>query len=118
MEIRRTPPDELDPELVEGWDRLTDEPELRGVEAHRWPDGTWQVSVWVAEFLTRDPLESMLDQSMTNALRAVPGVSRVAHVDREMWEARGTADGLALIEAAASAIDLLAEDARPFVYGD
>ena len=49
------------PDADEAWQRLTDEPDIRGVDAARIDEiGGWQVTVSVAEFLREDPLEAEL----------------------------------------------------------
>jgi len=116
--VQRLPDSEVDGE--EGWDRLTDEPEIRGVEAllsdsgGKWP---WQVTIWVAEFLREDPLQSELHQGLDRALRAVPGVLDVANEDTEVWVVAGTPTGDALVAAAAQVVDTLADRAREHIDG-
>jgi len=109
-EVERVAADEMDDELVEGWQRLTDEPDLRAVEAYRaqherWP---WQVTVAVAEFIREDPLETELRDGVVAALGSVPGVEGVHHEDREVWLVAGAPDGRALVAAVATFIDQLA----------
>jgi hypothetical protein len=44
------------PDVDEAWERLTDDPELRGVGTARIDEtGGWQVTVWVMEFVRQDP---------------------------------------------------------------
>ena len=112
-EIRRVPDDEVDGEAA--WERLTDDPDVRGVEAVKLGgvrEWTWQVGVFVAEFLRDDPLEDELRQGMDEALRAVPGVADVAEEDREVWIVDGDPSGEALARAAAAVVDRLAPRAR------
>jgi hypothetical protein len=111
--IQRMPEFEIDGN--ESWGRMTDEPELRGVEAVQ-VDDDWQVIVGVAEFLREEPLEGELRAGMDSALRAVPGVSHVAEEDREVWSVTGTVAGEALVRAAAAVVDALADRARDSVY--
>ncbi len=89
-DIERVPDDETD--AAEAWQRLTDDPEIRGIEVSRHPDAEgWQVYVWVAEFLREDPLEAEFRQRMNAALGAVEGVASVAEEDREVWFVTGAA---------------------------
>ncbi len=84
-EVGRTPDDEVDGD--EGWDRLTDKPDVRAVEAIRTENlapWRWSVVASVAEFVREDPLETEFRQRMAQALRAVPGVDDVAEGDREV----------------------------------
>lgn len=112
----RVPDDEVDG--VEGWHRLTDDPDVRGVEAVRPEDGgPWQVIAYVAEFLRVDPLEDELGAAMPDALRAVPGVTAVAQEDREVWMVTGNPSGEALVRAAATVVDGLAGRARAYIDG-
>ncbi len=111
--IIRLPNDETDGD--EGWERATDEPDLRNVEAHKSEDGRWQVTVWVAEFVREDPLERELREGIASALRAVPGVTAVAEEDREVWDVRGEPSGEALLLAASTVVDALADRARTYL---
>jgi len=113
--IVRVPDDEVDG--AEGSERMTDQPELRNVEAIR-EDTNWQVHVWVAEYVREEPLESELHDRMTTALQAVPGVTLVVQEDREVWSVDGTPAGDVLLQAAADVVDDLADRAAVFVYGE
>jgi hypothetical protein len=111
--VRRLPDEEVDG--AEGWERLTDEPEVRGVEATRhdvdsgW---TWSVGVSVMEFIREDPLESEIRNAMLAALVAVPRATAVAEEDREVWIVAGDPSGDALVRAAADVVDTFADRAR------
>jgi len=97
------------------WQRLTDEPDIRGVEVIRSKTtGPWQwsVTVWVMEFIREDPLESEIREAMAADLRAVPGVSRVTEEDREVWVVDGSPSGEMLTQAAAGVVDRFADRAR------
>ena len=99
----------------QGWQRLTDEPDIRAVEVIRsTTDGPWQWQVVVAvmEFLREDPLEAELREAMASALRAVPGVVRVSEEDREVWIVDGSPSGEKLTHAAARVVDDFAERTR------
>ena len=112
-EVRRVPADELDG--VEGWDRLSDDPEIRGVEAIRAEsNGPWQwsVTVWAMEIVRQDPLEATLQTAIEDQLRNVQGVTSVAHDDREVWIVDGSPSGEELARAAAIAVDGLEADIR------
>ena len=102
----------------EAWQRLTDEPEVRGVEAASYDileDPAWQVTVWVAEFLREDPFETELRRGMMAALRMVDGVAAVHEDDREVWLVTGTPSGHALVHASAQVVDALADRARAHI---
>src|SRR5207302_812263 len=107
----------MDDELAEAWERVTPEPDILGVEASRianaaWP---WQVSIYVAEFVRDDPLETDLRLAIGNALRGVPGVTNVMEEDREVWVLSGDPSGRALIESAGAALDRLADRTRAYL---
>lgn len=105
IEVRRVePPD--DEELLEQWTR-TDPGELSSVEALLPDDHPWQLILGMAEFVRVDPLETRMSEAVYDALLAVPGVTRVAREDTEVWLAWGTPDGGDLVRAAAAAIDPL-----------
>ena len=75
IEIKQTPP--LDEEILEQWVRVTDDEEIHGVCATRsanegWP---WQVSIYVAEFIRDEPLQSELHEAVSFALSEAPGVA-------------------------------------------
>jgi hypothetical protein len=107
-EVRRE-----DIEGDEAWQRLTDEPEIRGIEAIRNDDPAgWQVTVWAMEFVREEPLESTVRRVIGSALRAVPGVDGVAEEDREVWWITGAVSGEALTRSAAAAVDELADQLR------
>jgi hypothetical protein len=113
-EILPVPADETD--AAEAWERLTDEPDVRGVGAARPDDdGDWAVVVWVMEFVRDDPLEDELRQRIEAALADVGGAVTVEEEDRECWVVSGTASGPELIAAAAGVVDDLADRTRPFV---
>lgn len=114
-EMVRVPDDEVDGD--EAWERMTDQPELRNVEAIR-TEANWQVHVWVAEYVREEPLESELCDRMTQALQAVPGATRVIQEDREVWSVDGTPGGDRLLKAACRVVDDLADRAAIHVYGD
>lgn len=103
-----------DEELEEQWSRITDEPDLRGVEAAKSPDDDWRVTVWVAEFIREEPFESSLHNGVASAIRSVVGVTDVWHEDREQWVAEGTPSGRDLCVAVGAFLDAFAERARPF----
>jgi len=111
--VRRLPDEEVDG--AEGWERLTDEPEVRGVEATRHDvdnEWTWSVWVWVMEFIREDPLESEIRDAILAALFAVRRVTAVAEEDREVWIVAGEPSGEALVRAAADVVDAFADRAR------
>jgi hypothetical protein len=110
-DVRPVPPEEGDTD--EAWQRLTDEPEVRGVDAAWVAEiGGWQVSAWVMEFIRADPLETELRQRAVSALAAVDGVIDVGAYDQESWLVTGTPSGRALTEAVAQVVDDLADRAR------
>lgn len=119
MEARRVPDAEImDEEFDQSWTRLTDEPEVRGVNAERWRDEDtwpWQVTVWAMEFVREDPLETEIREKVAAAIRAVPGVRAVMEEDLEVWVIKGDPDGGALVNAVAKVIDALAPRIRAFV---
>ena len=89
---------------MESWERLTDDPDIRGVDASMITLGEqpyWSVGVAVAEFLRENPLEAELRQQMAAALPAVHGVESVWEEDREVWGVTGAPSGEALVRAAA-----------------
>jgi hypothetical protein len=97
------------------WQRLTDDPDIRGVEVIRSnANGPWQwsVTVSVMEFVREDPLETQFRGAMEAELRAVPGVARVSEEDREVWVVDGSPSGEELTRAAARVADRFAERTR------
>lgn len=97
---------------------MTDDPDVRGVETARIDEiGGWQVTVWVMEFVRRDPLEAQLRQRIGAALRAVVGVVTVDEQDREVWFVTGTPSGKDLTETAVRVVDELVSETRAFMRG-
>lgn len=118
IEIRPLPAAELDEGCAEGWERVTDDPDILGVSAIMITLGErpyWSVDVSVAEFLRQEPLEGELRQRMGRVLRAVPGADSVWEEDREVWGVTGTPSGADLVRAAAGVVDGLAAQARAHV---
>jgi hypothetical protein len=115
-DVRRVPNDEADGD--EGWQRLTDEPDVRGVESIRQGDldpWSWSVTVWAMEFVREEPLESDLRRTIGEAIGSVPGVAEVAEDDREVWAVSGSPAGDALTRAVAQAVDALADRTRSHI---
>jgi hypothetical protein len=110
-EIRLVPADESD--VDELWQRLTDEPDIRGIEA--WADSEfegWCVEVSAQEFIRHDPLGTELRRRMQAALSAVEGVTEVDQHDNESWLVNGRPSGQQLTRAAATVVDELADQLR------
>jgi hypothetical protein len=108
-EIRRTSIGDAE----EAWERVTDDPDLKGIDARQGSgESWWLVFVAVAEFLREEPLEGELRRRMAAALEAVPGVQSVDEEDREAWLVTGAPSGKALVEAAAAVVDDIAPRAR------
>ena len=106
--VRLTPMDE---ELEQEWSREVDD-EFRGISASRFRDGRWQVWVELANHLREEPLESEMRRAMESALTAVQGVTDLVEGDREIWDVNGSPSAEALIEAAATVVDALADRAH------
>lgn len=106
------------PGADEAWERVTDDPDVRGIEAVRIDEiGGWQVTVAAMEFVRDDPLETQMRLRMAAALRAVEGVVTADEEDREVWLVTGTAPGTELIETAARVVDELAGEIRAAMRG-
>jgi hypothetical protein len=114
--VRRVPADEND-DVDEAWQRLTDEPSVRGVEVLRDSERSpeWSVTVWAMEFVREGPLESELRRSVASALQSVAGVVGVVEEDREVWIVAGSPNGEALTRAVADAVDRLAPQIRTHI---
>jgi len=112
IQIERVQPQ--DEEIREEWARVTNEKDILGVCVARmssedWP---WHVSIYVAEFIRTEPLQSELFDSITAALTNVAGVTRVVHEDREVWVLQGEPAGEKLIHACSAALETLAPSLR------
>jgi hypothetical protein len=106
----------MDDVFDEAWQRFTDDPQVRGVEANRLRDfGEWSVFVCAMEFVREEPLESELRLGIGAALRGTPGVSQVAEEDREVWRVGGSPTGDALTRAVADAVDEFAPRVRAHI---
>jgi hypothetical protein len=117
-EIQQVPSAELREDAGEGWERLVDDADIRGISAYRIVLGQqpyWSVEVSLAEFLREEPLESELRRQMATALEAVPGAEVVDEEDRESWFVSGSPSGEALVRAAGQVVDQLAARARAYL---
>lgn len=111
---RRLSESEREIEVEEEWIRATDEPQIRGVGAHKRVGMDWRITIWAAEFVRREPLVSELRGAVASALLRVEGVVGVEHEDTEQWIAYGNPRGEELVIAAAAAVDGLADQAREY----
>jgi hypothetical protein len=104
----------MDSEILEEWRRVTEDTDILGVSASKSadPKWKWRVSIAVAEFVRKEPLESRLVDRITESLKKVKGAKAVAHEDREVWLIEGDVDGKALVCSASSALDSLAPQLR------
>jgi hypothetical protein len=112
IEVKKVKP--ADDEILEEWERVTDEPDVLGVEVARTKQArwTWQVFIHAAEFVRGGTAEARLEKAVTAALRGVPGVKAVIREDREVWRLEGTPKGEEVVRACATAIDALAPEIR------
>ncbi len=102
----------------ESWERVTSEPDVRGVGADRIEfAGGWNVTVAVMEFVREGPLESELRRRVAAALLSVDGVESAGEMDREVWFVTGAPSGEALVRAVAAVVDGLAGQARAYAGG-
>ena len=109
-EVQRIEPDYEG--IAEEWERLTDEPEIRGVVSSNHVDD-WVIDVYVQQiYPTDDPLGVELRQRVQGALRTVDGVINVYERDSDSWGVTGTPSGEALTRAAAQIVDDLADRLR------
>ena len=99
------------PDDVQTWSRFVGDG-VRGVSVGTPGDGTWNVSVSVAEFLRADPLEAEMRSLVMQAIRGVPGVDDAYEEDREVWVVIGNPAGEELLSAVGDAVDALAPRAR------
>src|ERR1700733_6798065 len=121
MPVQIVPLPDDDEHYDEGWERVTDEFELYGVDASKLADKPWwQVTVAAAEFISaRLPAEFQTEfrDRIATVLMSVTGVDRVDEEDREVWLVTGQApSALALIEAVAPVLDDMAPRLRPHIY--
>jgi hypothetical protein len=115
--VRHLPPDDVDGE--EDWERLTDEPDVRGVEATRGrdPEWPWSVGVYAMESVRDELLEGDVRHAMIVELWSVPGVTGVLDQDREVWIVGGEPSGDDLLGAAAKVVDAFADRIRVYQAG-
>ncbi len=100
--------------VLEEWMRVTDEQQIRGVVAARLAGRKklWEVTIGAAEQVRGEPLETKLFTAITKALRAMPGVTKVVHEDREVWLVTGNVTGEQLVRACAEQLDRLADEMK------
>lgn len=120
-EIRRVEPLD-DPEAdIEEWTRVTEDPDVRGVDVsllRHGGDWPWQIFVSAAEFVRDEPLESEFRRRINDAIRGTAGVSETIEEDREIWLAAGSPDGADLTRSVAEAIDSMAQQIQAATEGD
>ena len=90
------------------WSQFTDADDVRRVHVSFDPDANWQFEIFipVAEFIRDEPLESEFRARIDRAIR-ISGIADVAEEDRELWLARGQADGAAIARSVAAALDAI-----------
>ena len=98
-----------EPHGVVTWSQFNDAEDVRRVHVSFHPDANWQweISIPVAEFIRDEPLESDFRARVDRALR-ITGIADVAEEDRELWLARGPADGAAIARSVAAVLDAMA----------
>ena len=89
------------------WVSITPDDDVYGVTVEYFGGGEWQVWVVPAEFVRAEPLESELQDGITEALDAVEDVDTVVNEDREIWLVQGKTTGPNLVKAAASVVTRL-----------
>jgi hypothetical protein len=112
-EVEQSEP--LDSAISGSWLRLTDDPDVRGVEVSRLADGDpwpWQIGVFAAEFVREEPFESEFRQRIGAAIRSVAGIAEVVEEDREVWMASGDPDGSELARSVGAAVDAMVDQIR------
>lgn len=102
----------------EGWERVTDESDLYGIDAAKLAgEPWWQVSVAAAEFVRGEPFAGEFRQRIAAALSGIAGVQSVDEEDREVWLVTGHPPSAeALIQVVAGVLDELASRIRPHIY--
>lgn len=113
VEVKKIAPE--DDEIREEWVRITKDEDILGVSAAKLsrPQWSWQISVYVAEFIRHEPLESKLKKVITDSLRTVKGVKRVAQEDREVWLVDGdSVRGDDLVRACAVGLSTIEAELR------
>lgn len=89
---------------MHSWELVTPDDEVSGVSANSYQADEWEVWVAAAEFVRSEPLESELQDGVTQALAEVAGVTVAFSEDRETWIVKGTAGGPSLVLAAGSVV--------------
>ena len=112
-EIRRAD-ENTDDVVIEAWERVTDEPDIRCVDAaYLATFQEWQVGVAVMEFVREgDPPAAALRAEIEAALAHDIGVEEVGHEDTEVWLVRGATSGRELTAAVAQVVDDQADKLR------
>jgi hypothetical protein len=103
-----------DQEILEVWERITEEPRLYGVRAVRLPDDSWpwQIVVSVVERLADSSLEARLAEAIFQALEAHVDVECVEREERGLWVVAGLVSGRELVRIVAGVVDVYAPEAR------
>lgn len=103
-----------DPEVLEAWERVTDETRSASVRAIRLPDDSWpwQVFVDAAKTVQSRPLQTQLETEVTDALASVLGVECVEREEPGLWVVAGVTNGRELVLAVSAVIDRYLEAAK------
>ena len=101
----------------EGWTRVIDVPEVRGVRRLMDAPGIWSVVADAAEAVRGEPLRTEIRDRVGDALRAAPGVTGIDDNEPDLWIIAGSPNGRALVLAVASVVDELAPRIRDDIRG-
>ena len=90
------------------WSQFTDADDVRRVHVsfHRDANWQWEIAIPIAEFIRDEPLESEFRARVERAIRS-SGVADVTEEDRELWLARGQADGAAIARSVGAVLDAM-----------
>lgn len=93
------------------WVRFADDEDVRRVIVSFQPDSDWPWEIYlpIAEFVRENPLETVFRARVDGAIR-VQGISEVAEEDRELWLARGAADGAVIARSVGDALDAISAE--------
>lgn len=96
-----------DPEIIEAWERVTDETPNASVRAIRVPDDSWPWQVFVdsAKTVQSRPLQTQLETAVAEALETVLGVECIEREEPGLWVVAGSVNGRDLVAAVSVIVD-------------
>lgn len=98
---------ESEEDCLESWQRITSdgEEDIKGVLASKEDEFSWRVTIYVAEFIRDESVQSSFFEGITEALSGLPNVEEAFQEDREIWLVEGSVSGKDLVQTCSQVIE-------------